>query len=171
MASNKQASGTFFERKSWILFIVVSAIFLLSGIGDVIRGMDADPAIAESFIGVPWEQLKATEPEVANLIDLNVRSGGAQIIVLSIFSIVITLKAFRPGKQWGWYAMWIWPIWMATIFFVLLLAPRQPDFAPPPPMLSAPVFFVFTVLAQVLSYRKFFPKARLEPALEKGAIA
>jgi hypothetical protein len=60
---------------------------------------------------------------------------------------------------------------MATIFVVLFLAPRQPDLSPPPPMLSAPVFFILTFLTQVLSYRRFFPKARLEPAREKGAVA
>ncbi len=171
MTSDKQVNSTFFERKSWIVFLVVSSIFLLFGIGDAIRGMDADPAIAESFIGIPWEDLKATDPEVANLINLNVRSGGTQIIVLSILSIAITVMAFKQGKRWGWYALWIWPVWMATIFVVLLLAPRQPDVPPPPPMLSAPVFFVFTLLAQVLSYRRFFPKVRLEPALEERAVA
>ncbi len=171
MTSESKTEGTLFERKSWIVFIVVSAIFLLFGIGDVIRGMDADPAIAESFIGTRWEELKAADPGVANLIDQQVRSGGAQLVVLSLLSIVITLKGFRQGKQWGWYALWIWPVWMATIFVMLFLAPRQPDVPPPPPMLSAPVFFVLTFLAQVLSYRRFFPKARLEPALEKGAVA
>jgi hypothetical protein len=55
--------------------------------------------------------------------------------------------------------LWIWPLWQAFIFIVFVTAPRQPDFPPPPPMLSAPVFFTVTLLALILSYRKFFPRA------------
>jgi hypothetical protein len=80
------------------------------------------------------------------------------LIVLSILSIAIILNAFKQGERWAWYTLWIWPVWMAWIFVSFLVADRQPDFAAPPPMLSAPVFFVVTSLVLVTTYRKFFPK-------------
>lgn len=148
----------FMHRNAWIVFIVVAVVFVIFGIGDVIRGTDADPAIAESIAGEPWEEVQSTSPKLANLIDLMVRSQGFTIAILSILSIAITLYAFRPGERWAWYALWIWPIWNVAIFLSFFTADRQSDFAAPPPMLSAPVFFTITFLALVLSYRRFFPK-------------
>ena len=159
MTSDNQQKEPFFHRHGWKVLIVVSAIFLLFGIGDIIRGMDADPAIAESITGVEWEELQASSPKIANMIDLGVRSSGASILVLSVLSIAIILFAFRQGERWAWVVLWIWPLWMTLIFVFIFAAERQPGFPPPPPMLSAPIFFVITVLTLVMTYRKFFPKA------------
>lgn len=170
MNAENRPRDTFLGRKSWIVFIVVSAIFMLFGIGDVIQGMDADPAIAQSLTGVEWQQLKVSSPETANMIDHGVRSGGLFLILLSILSILVTLKAFRQGERWAWYALWIWPVGMAALFVLLLVVERQPGFPPPPPMVSAPVFFAFTLLALVATYSRFFPRKQLHSAIEKGAV-
>ena len=149
----------FMHRNAWIVFMVVGVIVVLFGVGDVIRGMDADPAIAESITGTNWEHLQDASPRLANLIDLMVRSQGFTITVLAVLSIGVTLYAFRPGERWAWYALWIWPVWSIAIFVLFFTADRHADFPPPPPMLSGPVFFVITLLALALSYRKFFPRS------------
>jgi hypothetical protein len=165
MTGESKVKETFFERHGWKILIGVSAIFLLFGLGDVIRGMDADPAIAESITGVEWEAIQASEPNMANMIDLGVRSSGMSIFFLSILSMAVILFAFRPGQRWAWAVMWIWPIWMAGIFLVTFTADRQAGFPAPPPMLSAPVFLAVTLLTLVLTRRKFFP-GRDAPVLE-----
>lgn len=149
---------TFFERHSWKVFLLISIIVGLFGIGDIIQGMSADPAIATSITGVAWEELQISSPKIANLIDLQVRSGGGQLVMLSILSTAICLAGYRRGEQWAWYTFWAWPLWTVLAFITALTADRQPDFPPPPPLLSAPVFFVVSVLALLLPYRKFFPK-------------
>jgi pimeloyl-ACP methyl ester carboxylesterase len=146
-------------RSAWITLIVVGAIFGLFGLSDVILGMNADPAIAESITGVAWEDLQASNPQVANLIDMYVRSLGAGILVVSILSLAITLTAFKRGERWAWFALWVWPLWNVAIFVLSFTAERHPGYPPPPPMVSSPVFFSVTLLALILSYRKFFPKA------------
>lgn len=158
MTSTDRRNEPFVQRNAWTVFMVIAVIVVLFGIGDVIRGMDADPAIAESIAGLSWEDLQNRSPRTANLIDLMVRSQGFTLIILSILSIAITVYAFRPGERWAWYALWIWPIWSAAVFLLFFTADRQPGFASPPPMLSAPVFFGITVLTLLLSYRRFFPK-------------
>lgn len=158
MTSADPRKEPFVRRNAWILFLIVAGIFTLFGIGDVIRGVDADPAIAESITGVDWEDLQKTSPSIANLIDLMARAQGLSITVLSILSIAIIVNAFRRGDRWAWYALWVWPIWNLAIFLSFFTADRQPGYAAPPPMLSAPVFFSITFLALVLSYRKFFPR-------------
>jgi hypothetical protein len=153
------SKNTVLERSAWIALIVVGAIFGLFGLSDVILGMNADPAIAESIAGVAWKDLQASNPQVANLIDMYVRSLGASILVVSILSLSITLTAFKRGERWAWYALWVWPLWNVAIFVLSFTAERHPGFPPPPPMLSSPIFFTVTLLALILSYRKFFPRA------------
>jgi hypothetical protein len=52
MTSDNQRKGTWVERHGWKVMIAVGVIFGLFGIGDVLQGMNADPAIAESITGV-----------------------------------------------------------------------------------------------------------------------
>lgn len=160
MTSNDKNSEPFLQRNAWIALLVVAGIFTLFGVGDVIRGMDADPAIAESILGTDWEAFKETDPAVADLINLMSRAQGATITVLSLLSIAIIVRPFRRGERWAWYVLWLWPIWNASIFLRFLTANRSPEFTTPPPMLSAPVFFTITFLALAVSYRKFFPNSQ-----------
>lgn len=147
----------FFQQHGWKMLLIISGIIGLFGIGDMIQGMSADPAIANSMTGVPWEELQRSSPEIANLIDLQVRSGGAQLLTLSILSIIICLTGYRRGERWAWYAFWSYPLYMVLAFTIFLTADRQADFPQPPPLLSAPVFFIICVLVLLLSYRRFFP--------------
>ena len=149
---------SFFERHSWKVLFLISIIVGLFGLGDIIQGMSADSAIANSITGVAWGELQESSPKIADLIDLQVRSGGGQLITLSILSIAICLAGFRRGERWAWYTLWAWPLFTVLAFITFLIVDRQPDFPPPPPLLSAPVFFVVSVLALLLPYRKFFPK-------------
>jgi hypothetical protein len=165
MSRDSKVKVPFFERHGWKVLTGVSAIFLLFGLGDIILGIDADPAIAESITGVGWETLQASDPSVANMLDLAARSTGLGIVFLSILSIAVIFFAFRQGKQWAWFVLWIWPFWMGLIFILFFTAERQPGFQPPPPMVSAPFFFAVTVLTLVLTRRKFFV-GRDAPALE-----
>lgn len=149
---------TFAERHSWKILFGADIIFVLFGIGDIIQGMSADPAIANSITGIGWEELKISSPPIASLIDLQVRTGGAQLVILAALSILICVRGYRRWERWAWYAQWMWPLLMVFIFLAFVKADRHPDFPPPPPMISAPIFFVIFVLALVLPYRKFFPK-------------
>lgn len=149
----------FFQRNAWIILIVVAAIFALFGLGDMVLGMDADPAIAESMLGTEWESFRQANPAAAYLIDMQSMSQGAVILALSLLIIAVAANAFRRGESWAWYALWVLPLWNAAIFLRLFTADLQPDFAAPPPMISAPIFFAITALALVLSYPKFFAKA------------
>ena len=93
--------------------------------------MAAEPAIGESITGVPWEELQASSPKVANLIDMQVRYGEASMFILSLLSLAITIYAFRPGQRWAWYTLWILPLWNVAIFLTTFVAERQPGFPPP----------------------------------------
>jgi len=158
MAKQQIESAGFFNKHGWKILIGISIIFGLFGLGDLIQGMNADTAIAESILGIPWEEARESHPEAADLIDLQVRAGGAQLLLVSVLSIVVCLVGYRRGERWAWYTFWIFPAWMISIFMLFFTADRQPHMPAPPPMLSAPIFLAIAVLVLLLSYRKFFPK-------------
>lgn len=118
----------FFERRSWKVLFGISTIFALFGVGDMLQGMNADPAIANSITGVSWEELKRANQAAANLIDWQVRSGGVQLFIMAILSMVICVNGYRRGKRWAWYSFWAWTLLMIFIFLTFLTADRQPDF-------------------------------------------
>ena len=50
-------------------------------------------------------------------LDLDIRFRGTVVLGMVIFSLAITLFAFRTGARWAWYALWYWPL-----FFLLHVA-------------------------------------------------
>lgn len=158
MTKQESKNRPFLQRNAWMMLLVVASIFTLFGLWDLVRGMDADPAIAESILGTDWEPFSDQRPDIANLMDLMAKSHGATIAAFSILSIAVILRPFRRGEPWAWYVLWIWPVWNVLIFLRFFTADRSPEFAAPPPMLSSPIFFTITVLALGASYRAFFPR-------------
>jgi hypothetical protein len=156
--------AAFFERRGWIILLIISITFLLFGIGDIIQGMDADPAIAEGLSGLDWDEVKESQPELARLITWQMRAGGGNILILSLFSIAIILKPYRRGEQWAWVTLWVLPLWTVLIFAMIFFADRPADSPTPPPMFSAPIFLVLIALTLLMSYRKFFPSTQASHA-------
>ncbi len=138
------------------LLLLVGVVLTLFGVGDVRRGMDADPAIANAYTGIDWEIVKAESPEFARLIDLQTRAGGAHLIVFGVMTATVVLTAFRRGERWAWFLMWLLPLWAASVFLLNFFGERQPNMPPPPPMLSAPIFTAVLVGALGLSAPRFF---------------
>ena len=127
-------------RVSWILLVVVGAVFALFGLSDLLWGVQADPAIAERLFGMTLEELQTAEPYLARLISLVSRALGLNLFRLAVLSLTIALTAIWRGEQWAWNALWIWLAWNACTFCLFLAADRNPDFPTPPPMLSSPMF-------------------------------
>ena len=171
MTEQKSQSQPFLQRNAWIMLLVVASIFTLFGVWDIIRGMEADPAIAESILGVGWEAFRDQRPDAARLIDLMAESQGATIAAFSIMSIAIILRPFRRSEPWAWYALWLWPVWNVMIFLRFFTADRSPDFAAPPPMLSSPIFFTVTTLALIGSCRAFFPRSQKSGESSSGSLS
>jgi hypothetical protein len=147
------------RKYAWGVLLFFSVVIFLFGLGDLISGQSADPAIVESLTGIPWEELQASSPAEASFINFMVRAGGVHLLVMGLLCISVVLNGFRRGQRWAWYTMWVIPGWSLAVFFSFLLADRSPDFAAPPPMLSGPIFFAVTALVLLLSYRSFFPRA------------
>jgi hypothetical protein len=162
LSSTHPETETFFARHTWKVFLGLSIVVGLFGVGDMLDGgwtfQSGETVTMQRITGMTWEELRAASPEVANLIDLLVRTGGANLVIIGLLSMTVCLTGFRRGERWAWYALWVWPLWMVLIVLQFLNLEKQPASATPVPIISGSFFCVISVLALALPYRKFFPK-------------
>ena len=161
-SSANQMTETLFERHAWKVLLVFSVFMVLIGPPDLLAGgsfyKEGDVRLLQGISGMTWEQLEATSPNAAAMIDFKVRMGGLQYLFLGLFSVAITLTGFRRGERWAWYTMWLFPSFLALHSLVILNAYKHRDVGMPEPLVSGLIMFVITTLTLALSYRKFFPK-------------
>jgi hypothetical protein len=158
VSGRREAAGGdqgFWMRHGWKFLLGLVIVIGLFGIGDVVRGLDADPAIPEGVAGLSPDEIRATSTPLARLVDLQVRAGGIQLVVISVLWTMIILAPYRHGERWSWYAMWTFPIWSLAVAVSFLFVELQPDVPPPPPAVSGWVFFALTALLLVGSRRGF----------------
>lgn len=155
-------SETFFERHAWKVFTGLSLIVVLFGVGDVLSGgltfQTGEHVLFYSLSGTTWDELNATAPGPANLIDYQVRAGGVCLLMTGLLSLSITLTALRRGDRWAWYAMWVWPLGIVLIEAQLLISVRTLGSGIPVPVISGTIFIILSVATLALSYRKYLRK-------------
>ena len=156
----------FWRRHGWKLLLGVVLVIGFFGIGDVFVGVDADPAIPVGGTGLTPDEIRATSQPLARLIDLQVRSGGLHLAVMSVLWSVILLIPFRGGERWAWYTMWTLPLWALVVAVSFLFVELQPDVPLPPPAISGWALFAFTALILLATRRAFFRTQR--PQAVKG---
>lgn len=172
MSSANKKTESLFARYGFIVFFVLSLTIALFGLGDILSGgstfQSGEGPTLQGISGMTWQELSSASPNAVTMIDYLVRAGGVHLFVLGLLSMVVAATALCHGDRWAWYAMWLWPLWLALIILVLLSAYKQPGPGIPPPLVSGSIFFILSVLTLLLSYRKFFPSGQSVPTT-KGA--
>ena len=153
---NRTEQQGFWRRNSWKFLLGLVVVIGVFGIGDVFRGIDADPAIPVGVAGLTPDEIRATSQPLARLIDLQVRNGGLHLVVTSVLWSVILLIPFRRGERWAWYTMWTFPLWALVVSVSFLFVELQPDVPLPPPAISGWVLFALTALTLLATRRAFF---------------
>lgn len=147
----------FFEQSVWVLFLVLGVIEILFGAGDMIAGVENDPAILLSATGRTTAELKAQDPLIYNTMDQQQKVIGHVLLMTGLLVSVISLTAFRGGARWAWFTFWLIPIDMALIV-VSSYNNRQPGESLAPPFYSGLLFAVLTTLWLALSHRKYLSR-------------
>jgi hypothetical protein len=145
----------FWVRHGWKFLLGLVVVIGLFGVGDIVRGLDADPAIPVGVAGLSPDEIRQTSPPLARLVDLQVRSGGLHLVVVGVLWTMIVLIPYRRGERWSWYAMWTFPAWSLAVAVSFLFIELQPDVPPPPPAISGWIFFALTALLLLGSRRGF----------------
>jgi len=144
------------QRNAWWGLVAMVAIIVLFGITDVISGVAADELIPLGLTGLTLEQLEAESARAYRLLDFVARAGGANLVVIGLLMLAILIFAFRHGERWAWWAMWTLPLWAANAFVLGLIYGVAPGQAPPPPMISGPIFAVVAAAILLVSAPPFF---------------
>jgi hypothetical protein len=143
------------RRRGWWVLAFFAATLVVFGVGDVLGGVLADPAITLTLSGLSPAEVQATDPTAYRLYDFVSRSGGANLVLIGILLTVVVAIPYRGGQRWAWWAMWILPAWAALVpvqFLAFGLAPGQP---PAPPMVSGPIFAVIAAGVLLVDRQRF----------------
>ena len=152
--SNQSQPENFFERSVWVLFLILGVIEILFGVGDMIAGIENDPAILISATGRTPAELKAEDPLLYNAMDHQQKLIGNMLLMTGLLVSIISLTAFRRGARWAWFTFWLIAAQMAFITISQYLN-RQPGESLAPPFYSGSLFTVLTIVWLGLSYRKY----------------
>lgn len=157
--SNTDPRAGFWVRHGWKFLLGLVVVIGIFGVGDVIRGLDADPMIPEGVTGLSPDEIREQSPDLARLVDLQVRGGGLQLIVIAILWTMLLIVPFRRGERWSWWAMWTFPGWSLAVAVAFLFVEFQPGAPTPPPAISGWVFFGLTA-ALLFATRRGFASRR-----------
>jgi cytochrome bd-type quinol oxidase subunit 2 len=149
---------SFFARNAWKVIFVLYILILVLGVGEFRRGQSGDPGMVEAVSGISWEQLKTSNPEMADLLDVETRIIGSLWVGLGLIGAAVSLTGFKRGEKWAWWSTWSLPIVMALILGIFLNAKLVSEAPTPPALFSAPITITISGLALLLCIRKFFPK-------------
>jgi hypothetical protein len=156
------------QRHSWWGLLVMALILTLFGIGDLAAGLEADPGIPAGLTGMSLAELESESSAAYRLLDFGVRAGGLQLIAMGLLLTVVLLAGFRRGRPWAWWTMWLLPAWAATVFLLNAAFGVAPGQAPPPPMISGPIFAMLAAAILIVSAPGFSAVERLAPAPDPG---
>ncbi len=149
----------FIRRWAWAVLALLTAVFALLGVGDVVGGATFEPTTAVTLTGRTLAELEAQSPDAFRVIDFGHRGGGITLIVLSLVLTAIAAGPYRTGERWAWLAMWALPGWLAAVLVHNVVAGTAPGQSLSGPALSAPVFGL-VVIAQLMVDRPRFWAAR-----------
>jgi hypothetical protein len=153
------------RRRLWVVLAALSALFGLFGLGDLLIGISFNEGVAPSVTGLTLDEIAARSPDAYRLIDIDARGGGVTLAALGAALTAIVLFAYRDGRRWAWWALWILPAWalgVLVLYIVYGLAPGEP---PPPSLISAPIIVAVTAAALLIDA----PRFRAERAGERAA--
>ena len=84
------------------------------------------------------DQLKADNARY-RLIDAQARFAGIDLVVIGTLLSAVLVGAFRHNQRWSWWAMWLLPLWGASVFIAILRSGVAANQTPPSPFFTGPI--------------------------------
>ena len=162
---NQIKPQTFFEHSAWVLFLVIGVLEILFGLGDMVAGVENDPAILISATGRTPAELKAQDPVMYDVLDHQQKVVGQILWITGALICMISLTAFRRGARWAWFTFWLIPVSM-VFTVVSSYNIRQPGEALAPPFYSGTLFAILTSAWLAASYKKYLSKGEAEASVK-----
>ncbi len=141
----------FYEKYAWIVFFAIGAIFLVAAVPHAL-GLNTDPALVESIVGMTIDELKDSNPMFFDLYNFYFMGGGLSDFGFAFLIIVISTTAYKRGEKWAWYAFWFVPAYFSGFVALSLTLESSSSL-----LLPLMVFIILSLLGLLLPFRKFFP--------------
>ena len=149
-----------YEKHAWIFLFVWGILWLLYGFFLFIIPTPELSTPFESIAGIPWSELVASSPRVANVLIYLTRGFGVLALVASIFFIAVAAKSYRRGERWAWYTAWSLPVLGGTFLALDVSSGAGGSYA----LFYDALFLILPLAGLLLPYRKFFPKKQVAPS-------
>lgn len=108
MATNVvEKSQTRIHKIGWGILVVISALFVLNGVGWFFSGPGMNISYLESSRGVPMEEFIRSYPAVDQHLARNARQLSVWMAAFGLLALMVALEGYRHGTRWAWYATWI----------------------------------------------------------------
>ena len=139
-------------KYGWAVFLLLGLLWLVVGLSQLLTPDVLLENDAQRVTGMSLSELEASSPATVKLARSVMGTLGNLKTSWSLLVIAITLTAYRRGKKWAWYAMWLMPVVLVTqgIFDSVFLGDVNE-------MLKWIPTTIVSLLGLLLPYRKFFP--------------
>ena len=140
-----------YEKYAWIVFFLIGAITFISGIFHAL-GLNSDPALVESIVGMTIDDLKISNPMFFDLYNFYFRCGGLSDVGFAFLLTAISVTAYKRGEKWAWYTFWAIPAFFLSFVGLSLTFEGSASLIPP-----LMVIIILSLLGLLLPFKKFFP--------------
>lgn len=151
------------RRRVWWLLVAMAVLIVLFGVGDVLIGAAADPAIAQGLSGLSLAELEAQSAAAYGLFDFFTRTQGLVLVAFGVAMTSILLIPYRQGREWAWWTAWLLPAWSLSVLAMYAVGGVAPDQPPPPPMLSGPLLALIAAAVLLLDRHRFVAAEAMTP--------
>lgn len=150
------------QNDIWILPLILSLFVMADGIAFLAFGAGADRQAILRVTGISWTQIESSLPDLAHYINNLALILGVALVGFALVLVGTSVSGYRRGERWAWVVTWYLPIYF--LFAGILTFQEGVNLSYD--ALSADIlfiFFVFSVIAQILTISWFFPRGRKEP--------
>ena len=141
-----------YEKHAWMILFAVGALLFYLALFIIVTAGSADPDLQE-VAGMTRDELASISPGFASYLVLGSRTLGVILSGVAFFGMAISLKSYRRGEKWSWYALWYFPVLFGLSAALELGAGGVTEGR------AFAVLFGVSLLGLLLPYRKFFPKS------------
>jgi hypothetical protein len=139
----------------------MTALIAIIGLNPVAQGIHEDPTVPLAFTGRTADQLQSDNPETFRLIDVQARFSGLDLIVIGLLMSAIQVTGFRRNERWAWWAMWLLPLWGATVAATIVRTGVVEGQAGPTPLFTGPAIAAVSTALLLISAPRFFGRKSL----------
>jgi hypothetical protein len=96
-----EESMLWLQRNAWWLLLTMTVLVAVIGLNPVINGIKEDASVPLGITGLSASELQAQSAQGYRLIDMEVRSGGLDLIIIGVLLSAVVLFGVPAGPAMG----------------------------------------------------------------------